>query len=245
MTTGKVLVLGVPFNNLTMEQLLQKLEEHLENQDKIFMATSNPEIVMYAEKDPEYRKILTEADYNIPDGIGIVKAAKLLNLPIEERVTGFDTVMHLLEVADRKRLKLYFLGSTEDVLQKAVERTKANYPHIDLVGARNGFFDWHDPSIAEDIQAKKPDIILVGMGFPRQEKWIYEHLPSFEKGLFIGVGGTIDILAGEVKRAPAMWQKYNVEWLYRLLSDPTRFKRMMVLPVFMMKIYAKRLTTKH
>src|SRR5690606_34229166 len=124
-----------------------------------------------------------------------------------ERVTGYDMFVSLLEKGNEHRYSIYLLGAKEDVLHKAIERIEATYPNIHIAGFHHGFFDWNDTAIEEEIKAKKPDFVFVALGFPRQEKWIGERFASFEKGVFIGIGGSFDVLAGEVKRAPLLWQK--------------------------------------
>jgi N-acetylglucosaminyldiphosphoundecaprenol N-acetyl-beta-D-mannosaminyltransferase len=108
-----------------------------------------------------------------------------------------------------------------------------------IAGSHHGFFDWNKNTISEEIRASEPDIVFVALGFPKQEKWIAENISNFTKGLFIGVGGSIDVLAGEVKRAPEIWQKTNLEWFYRLLKQPSRWRRMLALPQFQLKFLNK------
>lgn len=245
MNLEKVDILGIPFVNTTKSQFVEKLDEHLANEEKAFVVTANPEIVMKAREDEQYKKVIDQATYITADGIGVVKAAQLLNKPIPERVTGYDTMLELLQLAQTKQYSIYLLGGQQETLEKAVTNIKASYPGINIVGQHNGFFDWKDNTIQQEIEVAQPDLIFVALGVPRQENWIAETLPSLQKGVCIGVGGSFDVIAGTVERAPMAWQKANLEWLYRLIKQPSRWKRMLALPRFGLKILKVKVTGKH
>lgn len=244
MELEKVDILGIPFVNTTKTGFVEKLDNHLTRQDKVFVVTANPEIVMKAIEEDSYKKVIDQATYITADGIGVVKAAQLLNYPLPERVTGYDTMMELLELAERKQYSIYLLGGQEETLQKAVTNIHTNFPNINIVGHHNGYFDWNQTHIQEEIKATNPDLVFVALGVPRQENWIAENLPHFQKGVFMGVGGSFDVIAGTVERAPVAWQKANLEWLYRLLKQPSRWKRMLALPRFGLKILKVKVTGK-
>jgi len=240
MTQTTVRILDVPFIHTTHRAFIDTLVERAETNQKTFVVTANPEIVMHAQVDTEYRAILDRADYITADGIGIVKAAQLIGQPLPERVSGYDIMMDLLKEADARKLKVFLLGASETTNAQAAERVRTDFPGIDLVGTQHGFFDWEDPSLAARIQAAQPDLVFVALGFPRQELWINQHLDQFTKGIFIGVGGSLDVLSGNVQRAPEIWQKMNLEWFYRLVKQPSRWKRMLVLPQFALVMLRKR-----
>ncbi|WP_374723507.1 WecB/TagA/CpsF family glycosyltransferase [Calidifontibacillus erzurumensis] len=239
-----VSILGVNFIHTTMKDMVTRLRERLLNEQKTFVVTANPEIVMKTLEDATYKKYVDQADYVTADGIGVVKGAQILGKPLPERVAGYDLMRNLLAVLNEEKLKLYMLGAQEETIEKAVETVKREYPNLQLVGYHHGFFNWEDPSIINEIKEKKPDLVLVALGVPRQEKWIAEHLEEVEKGVFIGVGGSFDVLAGTVKRAPEIWQKLNLEWFYRLLKQPSRWRRMLALPHFALKVFGQKLTGK-
>ncbi|MED3564458.1 WecB/TagA/CpsF family glycosyltransferase, partial [Bacillus xiapuensis] len=203
---------------------------------KAFVVTANPEIVMYAREDRDYHKIVQEADYVVPDGAGIILAAKILNTPLQERVTGYDLTVRLLELSNQNAWRVYLLGGKEETNQKAVANICKQYPNLVMAGSHNGYFKGEENRIADEIKAANADIVFVAIGFPRQEKWISAHYSSFSKGIFMGVGGSIDVLAGEVNRAPEVWQKLNLEWFYRLVKQPSRWRRMLALPRFLREI---------
>ncbi|GIO23416.1 acetylglucosaminyldiphosphoundecaprenol acetyl-beta-D-mannosaminyltransferase [Oceanobacillus sp. J11TS1] len=237
-----VTVMDIPFVNITKQDLLQEhIYPRLEQKKKTFVVTANPEIVMKTREDAAFKKIVQEADYTVPDGIGIIIAAKWMKTPLQERIAGYDLSLDLLNYANTHQLSCYFLGASEEINQKAVEKVKKDYPNIEIAGNHHGFFELEDYDFAKSVADTQPDIIFVAAGFPKQEKWIaaYKHL--FDHGLFIGVGGTFDALAGTVKRAPAFWIKLNLEWFYRLSQQPrTRFKRTLKLFEFMFRVMFNR-----
>ncbi|MBU8905970.1 WecB/TagA/CpsF family glycosyltransferase [Desertibacillus haloalkaliphilus] len=240
MSYEKVSILGVDFINTTMNEMIARLGDHLEKEEKAFVVTANPEIVLAAHNDQDYQKLLAKANYITADGIGVVKAAQLLGQPLPERVTGFDMFMALLQLANEKSYKLYLLGAKPEVLEKTKQAVESQFPNVTIVGSHHGFFEWDEPTIENEIKETEPDLVFVALGFPRQEKWISERISSFNKGIFIGIGGSFDVLAGEVNRAPEIWQKLNVEWLYRLIQQPSRWKRMMALPIFAGKVIGQK-----
>ncbi|MCM3511427.1 WecB/TagA/CpsF family glycosyltransferase [Carnobacterium inhibens] len=242
----KVSVLGVTFDNKTKEAFLKELMARINHTKKSFVVTANPEIVMYARKDPNYMSLIKEADYVIADGIGIIKGSKMLGTPIVERVAGYDLMLALLEEANQQGSRVYLLGAKEDVLQSTVAKVKKLYPSINLVGSRNGYFDFSDSSVIEAVQATQPDIVFVAIGYPKQEQWIHQYMKTASKGLLMGVGGSFDVLSGKSKRAPKIFIKLNIEWLYRLIKQPFRIKRMMALPRFLREVKnEKKQVSKH
>jgi N-acetylglucosaminyldiphosphoundecaprenol N-acetyl-beta-D-mannosaminyltransferase len=229
-------ILGVKFIDTSLTDFTHTVTKRIDQELKTFIITANPEIVMYAQQDKQYQRIMESADYITADGIGIVKAASYLGHPLPERVTGFELMHKLLGAANQNKKKIYLLGAKEEVLLQTVNVIKKSYPNIEITGYHHGFFDWNDPSIVDEIKSKRPDLVFVALGFPRQEKWISEHLKFFDKGIFVGIGGSFDVLSGNIKRAPIAWQRLNIEWLYRLIQQPSRWKRMLALPKFALKV---------
>ncbi|MDN4492141.1 WecB/TagA/CpsF family glycosyltransferase [Ureibacillus aquaedulcis] len=233
----KVTIMGVPFLHIDQKGFVSLLENRIQQKEKTFVVTANPEVVMTANENPQVMQYLEKATYICADGIGVVKAAQILGESLPERVTGYDSMIQLLQAGNQKHYKIFLLGAQNDTLQKAVDNIHATYPNVEIVGYQDGYFNWEDNDIAERIAQTQPDLVFVALGVPRQEKWISENVDKFSHGVFIGVGGSFDVIAGTVKRAPVIWQKMNLEWLYRLLSQPTRFKRMLSLPRFAIKVY--------
>ncbi|MFD1358981.1 WecB/TagA/CpsF family glycosyltransferase [Fictibacillus halophilus] len=240
-----VRILGVDFVNSTLFEFLNTLSGHLEREEKTFVVTANPEIVMKVREDENYRAVVEKANYVTADGIGVVKAAGLLGNPLPERVTGFETFMGLLQIANEKGYSVYLLGAQDEVLQKTVTEIMTQFPNVKIAGAHHGFFDWNDDHIPNEIQRTKPDLIFTALGVPRQELWIGQNMDKFEKGVFMGIGGSFDVLAGAVQRAPEFWQKMNLEWAYRLMKQPSRWKRQLSLPHFALKVIQQKVTGKH
>lgn len=244
MTPQFIKILDVPFINTTRAAFIQTLQNRIEKKEKTFVVTANPEIVMHTLEDSEYKKTLEKADFITADGIGIVKAAQITGQPLPERVSGFDIMMDLLEVANEKKYRVFFLGAADHVLQETLAKVESDYPGIQIAGAQNGFFDWKDPVLPQMIKDAKPDLVFVALGFPRQENWIGGHIGHFNQGVFIGIGGSFDVFSGNVKRAPEALQKLNLEWFYRLVKQPSRWKRMLVLPRFAVTVIRRKAKNK-
>lgn len=235
-----VSIMDIDFLNITKTNFLEDyLFLHLQQQQKCFVVTANPEIVMKAREDPLYKEMIQSADYIVPDGAGVLLAAKLMKQPLQERIAGFDVMMDLLAFANENRLSCYFLGAESDVNDQAVLEVKKKFPHLKIAGHQHGFFT-DEEKVSKAVRESNPDIILVALGFPRQEEWITKHINHFDKGIFIGLGGSFDILAGKVNRAPDRWIKYNLEWLYRILQQPFRIKRIFKVFEFIIRILLKR-----
>lgn len=202
-----------------------QLSKYLDNRVRKFIVTANPETFMMAKGDKEMRDILLDGENDIiPDGIAVVKAAKLYGKRVEERITGIDTAKRLLELANNKKRTLYLFGSKREVLDVLVVKIKEEYPCIKILGATDGFVEDKD-AVFEDIVKLEPDVCLVALGIPLQEHLIAEHIGKVRKGVYMGVGGTFDVLSGMKKRAPEIFIKLNLEWLYRLGKEPWRLKR--------------------
>lgn len=234
-------IMDIPFMNISQRDFVHKeiIPSMLENK-KRFIVTANPEIVMAARKDKVYKQILLEADYIVPDGIGIILAAKNKGNPLQERITGYDLMVDFLELANEKRATCFFLGGTAEVNLKTIKEVKKKYPHIQIAGSHHGYFELQDGQVLQVVKESDPDFVFVALGFPKQETWIYSNLSYFEKGIFIGVGGSFDVFSGEVKRAPNIWIKLHLEWLYRLIMQPFRWRRVLQIFYFIVLILTKK-----
>lgn len=241
----KVSIFGVNIDNVNMEEAKYEVKKFLESDRLNVIFTPNTEIVMAAKDDENIRQIVNSADLVIADGIGLIYGSKIQKKPLKERVTGFDISMEMLKMANENSLSLYLLGAKPGYALKAKENINNKYPNINVVGVHNGYFKGihtgvkdsdEEKEIIEEINKLNPDIIFVGFGFPKQELWINEYKNKLNSRVIIGNGGVIDILSGNAQRAPEIWQKLGLEWFYRLLQDPRRIKRQMVLPKFMIKV---------
>lgn len=241
MSLEKVEILGVNVNSLTMAEAVETVKNFIEKGERKLIATANAEMIMRATYDVELKTILNAADLVVPDGAGTVWAAGYLGHPMPERVAGYDLSQELMRLAPSKKYKLYFFGSAPGVADLAKAKAEKWYPGIDIVGTRNGYFSAEDEqSIIADIKAEKPDILLVALGVPKQEKWLYAHLDELNVPVSIGVGGSFDVMAGVMKRAPLWMQKAKLEWLYRGLKQPSRIGRLMALPKFVFKVMGSK-----
>lgn len=203
----------------------EKLKLNLKNNKKSFIVTANPETFMISSNDLELYKLLKDREtILVPDGVGIVKAANILNFKVKERITGIDIANKLLEYGNELKSSIYFFGSKEEVIQMLNRVVRKKYPNLRIVGFSNGFVNDKD-EVFKEINKLHPDIVLVALGIPNQEKIIYKHLSEFKKGIFVGVGGSFDVISGSKKRAPQIFIKLNLEWLYRIIREPKRIKR--------------------
>lgn len=198
---------------------------NLENNKKMFIVTANPETLMMSEKDKELNNLLNDKNtILVPDGIGVVKALKILNYDVKERIAGIDISNTLLEYGNKLKKSIYLFGSKQDVIDSMKDVINNKYSNLEVVGSSNGYVSDRD-EVFDEIKKLKPDIILVALGIPMQEKLIYKHLKDFDKGIFVGVGGSFDVISGHKKRAPKIFIKLNLEWLYRIICEPKRLKR--------------------
>ena len=203
----------------------EKLEKNLKSDKKMFIVTANPETFMKSEEDKEIEELLlSKESILVPDGIGIVKATKMLGYDIEERITGIDIANKLLEYGNEFRKSIYLFGSKQEVIDDMIKVIEEKYPKLNIAGSENGYVKDKD-KVFDQISKLKPDIVLVALGIPAQEKLIYKQLDKFNKGIFVGVGGSFDVISGHKKRAPKLFIKLNLEWLYRILKEPSRLKR--------------------
>lgn len=233
-------MLGVGFDDLTREEAIKKAIELMEEHRAAYMVTPNPEIVMACWDKPELMSAVQGADLVVPDGIGVVKAAKLLGTPLKERVPGIEVASALLKYISENGKSAFLLGAKPGVAELAAEQLKKDYPGINICGVNDGYFKDDAPVIAK-INAVKPDFMLVCLGFPKQELWMAQNAAKLDVGLMGGFGGSMDVFAGTVERAPQKWQDRNLEWLYRCLKEPWRFKRIAKLPLFLIKAFFKRI----
>ncbi|MCM3736334.1 WecB/TagA/CpsF family glycosyltransferase [Bacillus cytotoxicus] len=241
MAVQTVDILGVPFSTMTMEEtvryVMQQLEQERENTFQV--VTANPEIVMCAKKDATFQQTLMQVDLITPDGIGVVKASGMLGTPLKERVAGFDFMCNLFErlSQEKKTVSVFLLGAKPHVIERAAQTLTERYAAVSIVGAQDGYFkQGKEEEIIARIQEVKPDILLVALGFPRQENFIQNNKHRLQVKVAVGVGGSFDVWAGEVKRAPRWIQAIHLEWFYRLCSNPTRWRRQLVLVEFLKEV---------
>jgi len=206
-----------------------------------YVVTPNPEIVWLCRKDAALAAAVAGAALVLPDGIGVIYGAKILGTPLSEKVPGADFAERLMAEMAKTGKSVYFLGARPGVAEAAAKKLAEKYPGLGIAGTADGYFR-EDGPVIDRINAAKPDLLLVCLGAPKQEKWMAKNASALSVPLMAGLGGTLDVFAGNVKRAPAGWQKLNLEWLYRLLKQPARFGRMMKLPAFLAAVVWRRMT---
>lgn len=231
-------ILGVHVNKYTMHQAVEKASQLMDDDGLSMIFTPNSEIILYASNNPEFTEVLNSADMIIPDGIGVVYGAKILGNPLKERVAGYDLICNLFPVMAKKGQSVFLLGAKPGVAEIAAENLVKQYPGIVIAGTQDGYFK-NDDEVIENINKANPDFLMVCIGFPKQENWIYNNRERLNARLAIGAGGCIDVFAGTVQRAPEFYCKHGIEWLYRLIKQPSRFMRMLALPKFGLKVLFK------
>lgn len=233
-------VLGVGFDNLTMDEAVAEAKRTLDRGETCYCVTPNPEIVYEAGRDEAFRNLLNGAALVLPDGVGIILGAKILRTPLKEKVSGVDFAERLAALLETEGKSLYLLGGKPGVAALAAEKLRERYPGLDICGVRDGYFQDEAPVLAE-TRAAKPAVLFVCLGSPKQEYFMRDHLDEMEGCLMVGLGGTLDAFAGTVKRAPLWMQRLGLEWFYRLIKEPRRFKRQLRLPKFVFAALRKRL----
>lgn len=239
--SDKVTILGVALDNLTQREALRRLANFIESGQPHHVVTVNPEFVMIARNDAEFRHVLKTADLVLADGIGLIWASRLLGQPLKERVTGVDTTDRLAALAAEKGYRMFLLGAREGVSAAAGDVLQQRYPGLMVAGAYAGTPSLEDESdIVERVRTAAPHILLVAYGAPEQDLWIRRNLASLGVPLAMGVGGAFDFISGRVPRAPRWMQRAGLEWLYRLIREPKRWRRMLRLPRFALLVLLRR-----
>ena len=233
MAKKRVNILGVGIDPVTMTEAIQFCENRISTRIPAEIITANAEMVMQANANPRLFAAMSNAALVIPDGAGVILAAKYFGMDMPERVAGYDLSQELLQLAAQKNFRVFFLGAAPGVAAQAKASAERKYPGLKVVGVENGYFTVAEQDrVIAAIVKSKPDILLAALGVPRQELWLEEHLANLAVPVCIGVGGTLDVMAGKVKRAPRWMQRGHIEWAYRLIMQPWRIMRMMNLPKF-------------
>ncbi|MFW6026067.1 MAG: WecB/TagA/CpsF family glycosyltransferase [Candidatus Woesearchaeota archaeon] len=252
----KVDILGVKINKLNMEEALNRIFFTIKKGKKIMVVTPNAEMIMRARKNNELKYILNEADLSLADGAGVLLASKLLNIDIKERVSGFDLLTEILSYDEfPNKFSVYFLGAKPEVVDKMIKNlinnskllanNKSLAKNLEIAGYHHGYLNSDlKKELIKDINEKEPNILFVGMGAPLQEKFLKENMEKLNINVGVTVGGSFDVLAGNLKRAPKFIQKIGLEWLYRLIQEPKRFKRTLLLPQFALIALYKSIVNK-
>jgi N-acetylglucosaminyldiphosphoundecaprenol N-acetyl-beta-D-mannosaminyltransferase len=236
-------ILGVPVDSITMKEAIAKIESFLDESGVHAIFTPNAEIMMAAQREPELKEILSNADMLTADGAGVVLASKLLGRRVPEKVSGIDLVQNIFKTCASKGLRIFLFGAKPGVAQEAAEKITAANPGIVIAGCRDGYFTPdQENDIVNEINSARADLLIVALGAPKQEKWIARNKNALNVKVCMGVGGTIDILSGRVQLSPDFFRKNGLEWLHRLYREPRRARRMMDLPRFMIRVMWEKFT---
>lgn len=241
--TVRTNIMGVTFDNITLAEAIDTGAALAQGPGFSYVVTPNPEIVNYGRADRDYEALLNGAGLVLPDGIGVVYASRILGTPLKERVPGADFAEGLLSRLAENGGRLFLLGAKPGVAVEAGKRMQASHPGLIVCGTHDGYFKDSAP-VVEAIREAKADVAFVCLGAPKQEKWMAEYGPQTGAHLMVGLGGVLDVYAGNVKRAPVFWQKIGMEWFYRLLHQPSRFGRMAKLPLFLVDAAKEKGRTK-
>lgn len=228
-------VLGVGFDNLTLEEAVEAGMDLVRAPGAHYVVTPNPEIVEVCREDPAVMDIVNRADLVLADGIGVIKGAAMLGTPLKGKVPGIEFATGLLGKLAKEGRSVYLLGAKPGVAELAGKRLSGQYPGLKIAGTHDGYFQ-EDAPVVEDIRASGADVVLVCLGAPKQEKWMAKNGADTGAHLLCGLGGSLDVFAGVVERAPKFWCDHGLEWLYRLLKEPRRAGRMMKLPLFLVHV---------
>ena len=236
----RINIMGVGFDSLTLSEAVDRAEALISERRAAYVVTPNPEIVMTCWENPDAMEAVQNADLVLPDGVGVVYGAKILGTPLKGKLPGIDFATELMRRMASRGGRVYLLGAKPGVAEMAGERMRQQFPGLIICGTHDGYFQ-DDAPIIEEINALQPDLLLVCLGAPKQELWMHRNRPVLKVGLMAGLGGSLDVFAGTVKRAPVFFRKFGLEWFYRLVKEPWRFKRMMKLPKFLFACIGKKM----
>ncbi|MGI6030923.1 MAG: WecB/TagA/CpsF family glycosyltransferase [Eubacteriales bacterium] len=239
----KINIRGIAFDNVTLEQAVNRVLAFTETPGAKMVVTPNSEIVQICLEDPQVAQVVSRGDLIIPDGIGVVYASKILGTPLKQKVAGFDLAAALLPELEKRGIGLFLLGSAPGVAQEAARRMQQQYPELLISGTHDGYFQEDEPVI-EQINESGAQVLFVCLGAPKQEKWMEANRDKLQVRAMLGLGGSLDVFAGNVKRAPDIYIKLGLEWLYRLMKEPWRYKRMAKLPQFLLGTIACKMKGK-
>lgn len=237
----RINVLGVSFDNITMDQAVAEGVRLTQTPGAHYAVTPNPEIIEVCREDREARDAVNGADLVLADGIGVIYGAKILGTPLKGRVTGIGFAQGLMARLAENGKSLYLLGAKPGVAEKAAANLQAQYPGLRIAGTHDGYFQ-DDAPVVEAIRNSGADVVFVCLGAPKQEKWMQKHGEATGARLLVGLGGCLDVFSGEVQRAPEVFQKLGLEWLHRLAKHPSRIGRMMKLPLFLVHVAGEKRT---
>lgn len=222
---------GIPFDDGSPDELVAKAFSLIGADRGVYAVTPNPEIVLAAGENPVLRDAILSADLILPDGVGLIWASKILGMPIHHRLPGIDFASKMLEETAERAGSVYLLGARPGLAQRAGENLSLCFPGLRIAGAHHGYFSAaEEESLLEEIRQSSAELLFVCLGSPRQELWMKKYCAELPGVLMIGLGGALDVYSGRIRRAPSLWRRLGLEWLFRLLQEPKRITRMIRLP---------------
>ncbi|MCB8933466.1 MAG: WecB/TagA/CpsF family glycosyltransferase [Chthonomonadaceae bacterium] len=237
----RVSILGIPVDRVTMDEAVARIEGYLAVDRPHMVVTADSSGIVAAQSDVEFREILLKADLVTPDSVGILWAAKRSGAPIAGRVSGVDLLDSLCGRSADRGYRVFLLGSSPGVAEMAAERLRLRHPGCLIVGTRHGYFPPEsDEVVAREVAQSQPDLVFVAMGIPRQEKFIASTLHLMGARVAMGVGGSLDVFSGRVRRAPKLFQTLRLEWLWRLMLNPRKYQKVLSLPRFVWMVLRDR-----
>ena len=232
-------IFGVDVNTESSNDTIGRIFSRLETNEKSFIVAINPEKLMNSRKDPELRTILNAATVGIPDGIGVILASRMRGGAIKARITGVDMMENLCKESGMRNIPVFLYGAKPGVAKQAAEKLQAQYPKLEVAGTLDGY-EKDEEKILQTINDSGAKVLFVALGSPTQENFIMRNMDKLNVSVFQGVGGSFDVFSGNVQRAPAFFRKFGLEWLYRLLKEPSRWKRQLLLPKFLIAVLTER-----
>ncbi len=233
----RINIMGVPVDMVNYEEAMDRFRNFVEKDGVSLIVTPNSEIVVNAGKNEALMDAIKQAEMVIPDGVGLVYASKILGHPLQERVTGIDFLGRALGYLAETGKTAYLFGSKPGIADKAAARMEEAYPGLKIAGTHHGYFkEEEEEEILREINEAAPDLLCVALGSPKQELFVLKYKDRLKAKAAIGIGGSLDVWSGDLKRAPEFYRKHGLEWLYRFIQEPSRYKRMAALPLFMLKV---------
>ena len=238
-------IMGIGVDNLTRQQAVVKVMDMIKAGGVYHIIPLNPYKIIRFKANADLRLIAGAADMRLPAGAGIQWAAKMLKTPIRERIDTLSLIMDIVRIAEIKELSIFLVGGKPEITERAFFNIRKSFPKIRIVGRHGGFFsEDREKSVVEAMRKSEANIVFVGLGFPREDKWIHKIKNEFRNAVFISIGGSIDIISGEVKKAPAFFMERGLDWFYRIITKPWRFGRLIRVKLFFISVVAKRLFSK-
>ncbi|MFP4498130.1 MAG: WecB/TagA/CpsF family glycosyltransferase [Vulcanimicrobiota bacterium] len=228
-------IFGLNIHRVTLDETMELIDNMVKQGGAHLVVTLGVEMIMRAQNDPEFANIVNEASLVVPDSVGVLWSCKKGGFALKERVPGVDILYSSARNREKYPWKVFFLGAKPGTAERAKEKIEKEFPGYQVVGTHHGYFR-EDREVIDIIRDANPDILFIALGSPFQEKWFMKNRHQLGDIVALGVGGSLDVVSGEARRAPVFFQKMGLEWFYRLVTQPARFKRMLVLPAFAIKV---------